>query len=275
MNERQRSYLTDWHEAHGVELPDLGTEEGQSEAWSNMRAWWDEAQDQQPALQAPSAVDDSLLPYFTAAQIKEAEERRRKAEAKEAKEKGRTEKELAAGEIHEACRAVWRSSKWVSDQLANVLETEGEAADGARAWAEWSREPARLKRATEEGLAHVLEAINAAAPRLGADPGTRPMTVSEAEDEHERTRTRTPEEERAEKRAAWDRQDAAWEREQEEHARIRQRQQQDREERERQRSQQAAMQQPPATAPRQADRQQDRRDTQLRTRTPGPRGQER
>ena len=200
LNERQTAYVTDRHAALGLELPDLTTVEGQSAAWSNVRAAAGEAREQQAVpQQAPGAVDDSLLAFVSAAELEKARGRKRKAEAKAEKAGAKTEKQQASDEIREACRLVWRSPKWVADQLANVLETDGEPAAGARAWVEWKRgRSSRVKAATEEHLARVLEAVHGAADRLGATPLPRSMTVAEAEDEHERTRPRTPAEERAE-----------------------------------------------------------------------------
>ena len=72
LNERQTAYVTDRHAALGLELPDLTTVEGQSAAWSNVRAAAGEAREQQAVpQQAPGAVDDSLLAFVSGGRARE------------------------------------------------------------------------------------------------------------------------------------------------------------------------------------------------------------
>ena len=202
LNRTQTEYVTDWHGDRGVELPDLATVEGQSAAWANMRAWKAgaaakagiEAELEQPA--------DNLLAFVSQAEIEKAEARRRKAEAKKAKRGEQSEKEKADGEISEACKPVYRMWKQTGDKIGRALADGGELAAAAEAYGQYQGRTLSLRKdATEEKLAGVLAAINAAAARLGAEPLKRPLTVEEAAAEYEQRRPKTPIEQLAEAHA--------------------------------------------------------------------------
>ena len=46
----QTEFLTDWHGKRGVDLPDLKDEDGRKAAWSNMRTWQEELEDERAKL---------------------------------------------------------------------------------------------------------------------------------------------------------------------------------------------------------------------------------
>ena len=61
LNKTQTKYVTDWHTDHKEELPDLATVEGQSAAWTNMRAWKAaELKKAEDAVAAKEAAEEAL-----------------------------------------------------------------------------------------------------------------------------------------------------------------------------------------------------------------------
>ena len=193
----QTEFLTGVHRENGRDLPDLETGEGRSEAWAFARAEIEagraarrEAAAEKKELEQPA---DNLLAFVSQAEIEKAEARRRKAEAKKAKRGEQSEKQQAIDEISEACKPVYRMWKQTGDKIGRALADGGELAAAAEAYGQYQGRTLSLRKdATEEKLAGVLAAINAAAARLGAGPLKRPLTVEEAAAEHEKRRPKTP-----------------------------------------------------------------------------------
>ena len=94
LNKTQTEYVTDWHGDRGVELPDLATVEGQSAAWTNMRAWEakalkkaeDEAAAKEAAEQALENERDSTQAKIDAAVRQALEDERERQEAEREEE---------------------------------------------------------------------------------------------------------------------------------------------------------------------------------------------
>ena len=197
----QTEFLTGVHRESRRDLPDLETGEGRSEAWAFARAVMKagrEAAAEKKELEQRAAPEqlqqpaDEALRYFTAAEREAAETRQRKAEAKKAKRGEQSEKEKADGEISEACKPVYRMWKQTGDKIGRALADGGGLAAAAEAYGQYHGSPLSLRKdATEEKLAGVLAAINAAAARLGAEPLKRPLTVEEAAAEYEQRRPKT------------------------------------------------------------------------------------
>ena len=198
----QTEFLTGVHRESRRDLPDLETGEGRSAAWAFARAVMKagrEAAAEKKELEqrvAPEQLQqpaDEALRYFTAAEREAAETRQRKAEAKKAKRGEQSEKEKADGEISEACKPVYRMWKQTGDKIGRALADGGGLAAAAEAYGQYHGSPLSLRKdATEEKLAGVLAAINAAAARLGAETLKRPLTVEEAAAEYEQRRPKTP-----------------------------------------------------------------------------------
>ena len=197
----QTEFLTGVHRESRRDLPDLETGEGRSAAWAFARAVMKagrEAAAEKKELEqrvAPEQLQqpaDEALRYFTAAEREAAETRQRKAEAKKAKRGEQSEKEKADGEISEACKPVYRMWKQTGDKIGRALADGGGLAAAAEAYGQYHGSPLSLRKdATEEKLAGVLAAINAAAARLGAETLKRPLTVEEAAAEYEQRRPKT------------------------------------------------------------------------------------
>ena len=197
----QTKFLTGVHRENGRDLPDLETGEGRSEAWAFARAVMKagrEAAAEKKELEQRAAPEqlqqpaDEALRYFTAGEREAAETRQRKAEAKKAKRGEQSEKEKADGEISEACKPVYRIWKQTGQHIGRAMADGGELAAAAEAYGQYHGSPLSLRKdATEEKLAGVLAAINAAAARLGAEPLKRPLTVEEAAAEYEQRRPKT------------------------------------------------------------------------------------
>ena len=204
----QTEFLTGVHRESRRDLPDLETGEGRSAAWAFARAVMKagrEAAAEKKELEqrvAPEQLQqpaDEALRYFTAAEREAAETRQRKDEAKKAKRGEQSEKEKAGGEISEACKPVYRTWKQTGQHIGRALADGGELAAAAEAYGQYHGRPLSLRKdATEEKLAGVLAAINAAAARLGAETLKRPLTVEEAAAEYEKRRPKTPIEQVAE-----------------------------------------------------------------------------
>ena len=197
----QTEFLTGVHRESRRDLPDLETGEGRSAAWAFarevMKAGREAAAEKKELEQraAPEQLQqpaDEALRYFTAAEREAAATRQRKAEAKKAKRGEQSEKEKAAGEISEACKPVYRIWKQTGQHIGRAMADGGELAAAAEAYGQYHGSPLSLRKdATEEKLAGVLAAINAAAARLGAEPLKRPLTVEEAAAEYEQRRPKT------------------------------------------------------------------------------------
>ena len=197
----QTEFLTGVHRESRRDLPDLETGEGRSAAWAFARAVMKagrEAAAEKKELEQRAAPEqlqqpaDEALRYFTAAEREAAETRQRKAEAKKAKRGEQSEKEKADGEISEACKPVYRMWKQTGDKIGRALADGGGLAAAAEAYGQYHGRPLSLRKdATEEKLAGVLAAINAAAARLGAETLKRPLTVEEAAAEYEQRRPKT------------------------------------------------------------------------------------
>ena len=94
LNKTQTKYVTDWHGDRGVELPDLATVEGQSAAWTNMRAWEakalkkaeDEAAAKEAAEQTLENERDSTQAKIDAAVRQALEDERERQEAEREEE---------------------------------------------------------------------------------------------------------------------------------------------------------------------------------------------